>query len=81
MTKEVLYFRLRIPEELKRRISASSRFNQRSMNAEIIARLEASYALGDAPAIDLTDEELVDVLSDVERLKLKLIKLRKQKLR
>ncbi|WP_245305001.1 hypothetical protein [Rhizobium leucaenae] len=45
------------------------------MTAEIIARLEASFIVSEQ--IDTADEDLADVLSDIERLKLKLIKLRK----
>ena len=77
MAREDLHFRLRIPEDLKRRIAAASRINERSMTAEIIARLEASFVLGHAPAVDTSDQELMDILADIERLKLKLIKLRK----
>ena len=77
MAREDLHFRLRIPEDLKRRVAAASRLNERSMTAEIIARLEASFVISHALSVDATDHELVDILADIERLKLKLIKLRK----
>ena len=40
---------VRIPEELKELIQSKARENGRSMNAEIISRLEASLASGDNP--------------------------------
>ncbi len=42
MAREDLHFRLRIPEELKKRIEAYAGLNNRSMTAEIISRLEDS---------------------------------------
>ncbi|MEO9336986.1 Arc family DNA-binding protein [Mesorhizobium sp. SB112] len=42
MAREDLHFRLRIPEDLKKRIEAIADFNGRSMTAEIVARLETS---------------------------------------
>lgn len=38
-------FRVRIPEELKEKIRASAEEYNRSMGADIIARLEASFAV------------------------------------
>ncbi|WP_378948028.1 Arc family DNA-binding protein [Mesorhizobium sp. ANAO-SY3R2] len=46
MSREDLHFRLRIPEDLKQRIAVAASENHRSMTAEIIARLEASFAMG-----------------------------------
>lgn len=43
MAREDPHFRLRIPEELKARIEAASLEARRSINAEIVARLEASF--------------------------------------
>ncbi|MBA3448138.1 MAG: Arc family DNA-binding protein, partial [Pseudaminobacter sp.] len=43
MAREDLHFRLRIPEELKKRIEAQADLSSRSMTAEIIARLEFSF--------------------------------------
>lgn len=42
MAREDLHFRLRIPEDLKKRIESIAEANGRSMTAEIIARLETS---------------------------------------
>ena len=43
MAREDLHFRLRIPEDLKRRVDEAAKSNHRSMTAEIIARLETSF--------------------------------------
>ncbi|KTR05016.1 hypothetical protein NS365_13390 [Aureimonas ureilytica] len=43
MAREDLHFRLRIPESLKEQVEKASLENRRSMTAEIIARLEASF--------------------------------------
>ncbi|TCK29004.1 Arc-like DNA binding dprotein [Ancylobacter aquaticus] len=70
MSREDLHFRLRIPEALKGRISASADANNRSMTAEMISRLETSFgppqdmllqalaALGDKL---LEDEHIVEL--------------------
>lgn len=43
MSRDDPHFRLRVPTELKTRIEAAAAENNRSMNAEIVARLEASF--------------------------------------
>lgn len=42
-------FRVRIPEDLKEKIRASAEEYNRSMGADIIARLEASFAAEESP--------------------------------
>lgn len=42
-------FRVRIPEELKEKIRASAEEYNRSMGADIVARLEASFAAEESP--------------------------------
>lgn len=74
MAKDDLYFRLRIAEELKQRIAAAARANDRSMTAEIIARLSASFSIDD---VDPNDAELVDIVADIERLKRRVISSRR----
>lgn len=39
-------FGVRMPKELKAKIKESAKQNRHSMNAEIVGRLEASYAAG-----------------------------------
>ena len=43
MSRDDLHFRLRIPQSLKAKIEAAAADNRRSMTAEIVARLEASF--------------------------------------
>lgn len=43
MARDDLHFRLRIPEELKKKVEEAASKNQRSMTAEIIDRLEHSF--------------------------------------
>lgn len=46
MARDDLHFRLRIPEDLKLKVEEAAKENHRSMTAEIIARLESSFAAG-----------------------------------
>jgi hypothetical protein len=75
MAKDDLYFRLRIAEGLKQQIAAAARANDRSMTAEIIARLTASFSSDD---LDPNDTELIDIVADFERLKRRVIKSRQR---
>lgn len=43
MAREDLHFRLRIPEDLKQLVEAEAERNNKSMTAEIVARLEMSF--------------------------------------
>jgi plasmid stability protein len=45
MSREDLHFRLRIPEDLKKRVEVAASENHRSMTAEILARLESTFLL------------------------------------
>ncbi|MEN6631788.1 MAG: Arc family DNA-binding protein [Candidatus Polarisedimenticolia bacterium] len=56
MAREDPHFRLRIPEDLKRRIEDAALENRRSITAEITARLEASFAAAPEPVPVLTPE-------------------------
>lgn len=57
-------FRVRIPEDLKEKIRASAEEYNRSMGADIIARLEASFAAEELPPqpirVGLDDDFLKD---------------------
>ncbi|MGR9441709.1 Arc family DNA-binding protein [Rhizobium leguminosarum] len=76
MAKDDLHFRLRISEKLKQQIAAAAHANDRSMTAEIIARLSASFAPDD---LDPDDPELVDIIADFDRLRRKVIAIRSRK--
>ena len=56
-------YKLRLPADLKLRIEAAARENNRSMNAEIIQRLEYSF---DAPKIRNMDTGVSRSISDEE---------------
>lgn len=65
MAREDLHFRLRIPEDLKKRIEAAADESRRSMTAEIVARLEESF---DARSGGLSDQEILRAKSIMEDL-------------
>lgn len=76
MAIDDLYFRLRISEELKKRVEAAATANDRSMTAEIIARITASFAPDE---MDVEDPELIDIIADFDRLRRRIIASRKRK--
>jgi len=43
MARDDLYFRLRIPTDVKQRVAESARKSRRSLNAEIIVALERVF--------------------------------------
>lgn len=49
MPRDDPHFRLRVPADLHDRIAGAAKDNSRSMNAEIISRLDASFAPLPAP--------------------------------
>lgn len=52
-------FNLRLPDGMRERIAQAAKANNRSMNSEIVARLEASFSEG---GIDELARELIDAL-------------------
>jgi len=63
MAREDLHFRLRIPEELKKRVETAAAENHRSMTAEIIARLEESFQSEQGVVVDA--EEIARLVQKV----------------
>lgn len=57
-------FNLRIPLELKEKVESAAKSSRRSATAEIIARLEASYAqpVGQVTLDNATAERLIEAL-------------------
>jgi len=47
MGKKDIQFNLRIPEELKNKVDAAAKANQRSINAEATSRLYDSFVMND----------------------------------
>lgn len=66
MSSEPLFFRLRLPENLKAQIEASAKANGRSMNAEVLSRLERSFDLDDG--LTELDEGFTDHEKRIDRL-------------
>ena len=58
--KQIPPFGLRMPDELKARIQKAAQTNHRSMNAEIIARLERSFT-----ELSSMDEHQMAMMKDV----------------
>ncbi|NTF87470.1 Arc family DNA-binding protein [Agrobacterium rhizogenes] len=74
-----LQFRIRMTPEIKAAIVAAAARNNRSINAEILSRLEESFQSGRALGIDPKDVEIINILDELERLKSKVAQLSKRK--
>lgn len=66
MARDDLHFRLRIPGELKAQIEKSAAENNRSITAEIISRLERSFAV--EPEWEETINTVNDLWAKMEKL-------------
>lgn len=77
MARDDPHFRLRIPEDLKRRVTEAADSNKRSINAEIIARLEHSFvgmtldgaslidsAVAAAHATGRNEDDVIEILAE-----------------
>lgn len=69
--------KIRLTPELKARIEAAADENNRSMNAEIIARLEASFIVGAASTKDASrvNENLVYLVKKMTEFEVRLEEL------
>ena len=70
MARDDPHFRLRLPPELKAQVEEAARAAGRSINTEIVQRLEASFAapqsaLTEARLRALLEEYLGDIRSDL----------------
>ena len=74
-----LQFRIRMTPEIKGAIVAAAARNNRSINAEILARLEGSFHADRLLGIDQQDMDIIDILEELDQLKSKVAKLRKDK--
>lgn len=59
MTRDIAPFGVRMPPDLKSRVEAAATNGGRSINAEIVTRLEQSFSLVSSP---LAWDDLVDLL-------------------
>ncbi|WP_151796562.1 Arc family DNA-binding protein [Acinetobacter soli] len=57
-------YNLRWPEGLKEKVAQSAKDHNRSMNADIVARLEQSFEPKKTDKSDLTTEELMEELAN-----------------
>lgn len=72
MTSEDIQTNLRLPGALKERLRQAADASNRSMNAEVVARLEESFSAGNGASIDehtldLFAEKVGQVLDERER--------------
>lgn len=72
MTSEDIQTNLRLPADLKERLRQAADASNRSMNAEVVARLEETFGGGGSSAIDehtldLFAEKVGQVLDDREK--------------
>lgn len=67
MSRAIAPFGLRIPPDLKQWLEERAKTNGRSMNAEIVARLQESCEREQKREIDIT-ERLVRIETAIERL-------------
>ena len=74
---EPVQFKLMLPASLKNQLKREATGSRRSLSAEIVARLEGSLLVGRIPQADTQDAEMLDILNEIERLKLKIVRLRK----
>lgn len=58
MAREDPHFRLRLPETLHDRIRVAAALNRRSINAEVVARLEEAYSAEPLPGDPVVHAEL-----------------------
>lgn len=76
MTSEDIQTNLRLPADLKKRLKRAADASNRSMNAEVIARLEGSFENSSAPQVDdrtldLFAEKVGQVLDEREKRRVK----------
>lgn len=76
MTSEDIQTNLRLPSDLKTRLKHAADASNRSMNAEVVARLEDSFNAGsalpiDEHTLDLFAEKVGQVLEEREKKRVK----------
>ncbi|QZA80849.1 Arc family DNA-binding protein [Deefgea piscis] len=69
MTREDPQFKLRVPAELREDIEVAAKANNRSMNAEIVARLQSTFN-SEAKVSNLDLSQIIDAVRDVVRVEI-----------
>ena len=69
MSREDPHFRLRVPASLRDRIAEGAKANKRSLNAEIVARLEWSFEPGAGARFVRAGEEVISIESLINIIK------------
>lgn len=64
MTSEDIQTNLRLPADLKKRLKRAADTSNRSMNAEVVARLEESFAGQKTEKSAQVDEYTLDLFAD-----------------
>ena len=59
-------YNLRWPDELKEKIAQSAKKHNRTMNADIVARLEQSLAIEELPTITQADKDYLTKIQSIE---------------
>lgn len=76
MSREDPQMKIRLPADLKEQIEAASKNSGRSMNAEIVARLQHSFSLPDLSGKtrrltetgEIVERDIVQVIADLQDL-------------
>ena len=67
MSRDTPQFKLRVPPELKEKISEAAAANHRSINAEVLARLEQSFSM--MQTLQSTETTILLLAETTEKLK------------
>ena len=70
MAKTDIQFNLRIPEELKFKIEASAKSNNRSINAEALVRLEKSFTEQQSVNLTRLEEEISRLSTEAREMRM-----------
>ncbi|MBH0114214.1 Arc family DNA-binding protein [Novosphingobium sp. YJ-S2-02] len=67
--KQIPPFGLRMPPGLKEQVQRAAEASNRSMNAEIVSRLENSFVAGDGAVLDIDEETVKRLIKQVIELR------------
>ncbi|WP_241575029.1 Arc family DNA-binding protein [Rosenbergiella nectarea] len=67
MSREDPQLRIRLPTDLKEKIEKSAKQNSRSMNSEIVNRIESTFFNHASPDVLLTAKQVVDIAKSAQK--------------